>query len=425
MSKLALKGGTPIRTKGFPRYNTIGSEEKKAVMEVMDGGLLSDFLGKAGDKFLGGKKVRELEEIVQDKFQVKHAVTMNSATSCLYAAVGAVGLGVGDEVVVSPYSMCVSATAPFMYQALPVFADLEPDYFCLDPKSVAANITPKTRAILSVDTFGQSADMHALRSLADTHGLKIISDSAHCAGARHGKDFAGTLADVGVYSLNCHKIIQSGEGGIAVTNDDAIALKLRLIRNHAEAVVADMPGVDITNMLGQNYRMGEIEAAIAVEQMKKLDGLNAQRRELCEYLSDKLSKIPGITPPAVRPGCDHVYYLFPVRYDAAKVGVSRERFLEALNAEGIPAFRFTGGYVKPLYYEPVFQQKKLFPKGMPFSSAHSRASITYGPESSPVVERLYNEEMVVLHLIYPPLAIADMDDIADAFSKIADHVHEL
>lgn len=425
-SCLAIRGGTPVRTKPFPAYNTIGEEEKKAVMEVMESGRLSDYLGRWSELFGGGRKVNGLESFVQKKFGIKHAVSMNSATSCLYAAIGALGIGPGDEVIVSAYSMCISSTAPFLYMAIPVFADLEHDNFCLDPKSIESKITKRTRAIISVDTFGQSADMRAIRKIADAHGLKVISDSAHAAGALYRGKPAGTLADIGVYSLNAHKVIQCGEGGIAVTDDDKLALRLKLIRNHAEAVVGDLPGEsDLTNMLGQNYRMPEIEAAIAIEQFKKLDGLNAKRIALSEYLSKRLRDIDGLTPPCVRDGCTHVYYLYPIKYDESRVGVKRQKILDAVRAEGIPLYRFAGGYMRPMYYEPIFKEKKVFAKGYPFTLPDCGSLPDYGPKDCPVIEKLYREEMITFNINYPPLTCRDMDDIADAFEKVFRNLDEL
>jgi dTDP-4-amino-4,6-dideoxygalactose transaminase len=426
MSKLAIHGGKPVRTKPFPIYNTIGDEEKKAVMEVMDTGRLSDYLGRHSEFFGGGRKVKELEALVQKKFNVKHAVSMNSATSCLYAAIGALGLGSGDEVVVSPYSMCISSTAPFLYMSIPIFADLEHDYFCLDPESIKKKISKKTKAIICVDTFGQSSDMNAIRKIADEHGLKIICDSAHALGALYNGKSAGTLADIGVYSLNAHKVIQCGEGGIAVTNDDELALRLKLIRNHAEAVIGDLPQkVDLTNMLGQNYRMPEIEAAISIEQFKKLDNLNNKRIELSEYLSKRLNTIDGLKAPAVRKDCTHVYYIYPIKYQQNRKGVARDKILEAITAEGVPLYRFSAGYMRPMWHEPIFRQKKVFARGYPFTLSDCSGKPDYGSEGCPVIERLYREEMIAFTLNYPPLTIDDMNDIANVFEKVLSNLDEL
>ena len=186
----------------------------------------------------------------------------------LERAVGAIGIEPGDEVIVSPWTMCASATAILHWNALPVFADIEQDTFCLNPKSVEENINSRTRAILSVDIFGQSADITALKLIANKYNLKIISDTAQAPDARYRGNYAGTLTDIGGFSLNYHKHIHTGEGGILVTNDDKYAEKMRLIRNHAEAVVGDMGQEDLINMVGNNYRLGELESAIGIEQLK-------------------------------------------------------------------------------------------------------------------------------------------------------------
>lgn len=271
MSKLAIYGGEPVRTQPFPVYHSMGAEEKQAVMDVLDGKVLSAFLGTWSDNFYGGPRVRELEEAWAEYFNVKHAVSVNSATSGLYAAVGAAGINPGDEVIVAPYTMIASATAALVYGGIPVFADIDPDIFCITPDSIRDRITPYTRAIIVVDLFGHPADMDEIMVIARENNLVVIEDAAQAPGAKyHGRN-AGTLADIGVFSLNYHKTIHSGEGGIVVTENDEIAERVRLIRNHAEVVVGNKGTQNLVNMVGFNFRMTEIEAAIANEQLKKLE----------------------------------------------------------------------------------------------------------------------------------------------------------
>lgn len=256
-------------------------------------------------------------------------------------------------------------------------------------------------------------------ALAREYHLKVVCDAAHSFGARHNDTWAGTTADIGVFSLNGHKIIQVGEGGLVVTHDDELALRLALIRNHAEACVADLGVEDITNLLGQNYRLGEIEAAMAVEQIKKLPRLIAQRGALAARLTERLGRIPGITPPALRPGNTHTYYLYPIRYDARIIGLDRNEFVNRLRAEGIPLYTMAAGYVRPLYRLPIFSRKQFAPSGYPWASRYYDGQADYHPTQCPVVERLHERELIVNHLVYPPLTTDDMDDIAHAFLRVA------
>jgi dTDP-4-amino-4,6-dideoxygalactose transaminase len=259
----ALLGGSAVRTRPFRPQQSFGPEERAAVLEVMDSGVLSQFLGEAGPDFHGGPQVRRTEAAYAEHFRARFAVTTNSATTALHVAVAACGLGPGDEVIVSPFTMSASATAILMQNAIPVFADIDPETFCLDPAGVRARITPQTRAIMAVDIFGQPAHWDPLRALAQEHGLRLIEDAAQAAHATaHGR-FAGTLGDAGVLSLNYHKIIHSGEGGVLLTDDPEVAQRAQMVRNHGE-VVAEQCGLpDIANTFGSNYRMTEIEASIA------------------------------------------------------------------------------------------------------------------------------------------------------------------
>lgn len=408
-----------IRTAPFPTYNPIGAEEANAAAAVVRTGMLSDYVGRAGDKFRGGEKIRELEKRWAEYHKVKHAVTFNTATSALIAAVGALGILPGDEVLVIPYSMCISATAPLFYDAVPVFVDIEPDYFCMDPIDAEKRITSRTKAILPVDLFGQSSDMLALRNLADRHGLKILCDSSHVPGCAYNDGYAGTFGDIGVYSLNQHKIIHCGEGGVAVTNNDELALRLQLIRNHAEAVVEDLGYTNLLNMVGGNYRLPEVEAAIAIEQLNKLPTLLQQRIALAEYLTENLSKLNFLSPPKVRQGSDHVYYLYPLLYHEEATGLPREKYIDNIRALGIPLYRFAGGYIRPLYLEPIFAQRNALKGGFPYSLLPEDERPDYCRGLCPVTERLYDKQMIVTAYNYPPLTRNDMDDIIKAFTLAA------
>lgn len=415
----ALLGGTPVRSTPFAPWRTIDAQDIAAATRVLESGVLSHFLGSWSDGFLGGPEIQALESEWARYFGVRHAVSVNSATSGLYAAIGALGLGPGDEVIVTPASMSASATAPLVYGAIPVFADIDRDTCTLSPDAVARVITPRTRAIVVVNLFGHPAHLDALGALAKQHNLFLIEDNAQAPGARFQGRFAGTIGDIGVFSLNCHKHVQTGEGGICVTNDDRLADRLRLIRNHAEAVVEAKGEADLTNMIGWNYRLTELQAAIARVQLAKLPNYARRKTQLGNLLAERLRGIDGLWPPTTLPHCEHVYYIFPLRIDPLMFGLARERFVEALQAEGIPA---VPQYVKPLYLAPLFQQRiGLGRHGFPFTDPHNAPLRSYPAGLCPVAEALYQTE-----LCYLPWCAYDFDEpavdaIVGAIEKILHH----
>lgn len=432
MKKLAINGGKKLRSIPFPPYNTIGVEEEDAVLRVLRSGKLSTFLGTWHDDFYGGSEVRALESEWCKYFGVKHAISVNSATSGLYAAVGACGISPGDEVIVSAYTMSASATAALVYGAIPIFADIEEDFYCLDVKSIEAKITSKTKAIIVVDIFGQPYDVEAINALAEKYNLFIIEDTAQAPGAMLGGKYAGTLGDIGVYSLNYHKHIHSGEGGIIVTDDDALADKIRLIRNHAEAVLSARGIKDkseLINMVGYNYRMTEIEASIARCQLKKLPSLLEQRLENTAYLNEKLAQIPCIKATKIREGAKHAFYVHPLQFDAEVAGMHRNRFIDAVKAELPPtllreesAVLLSYGYVKPLYLQPLYQERIAFGRdGYPFTLSE----VTYEKGLCPITEEMHFNRLIIHEFMRPGMSKADMDDVVRAFLKVWENREEL
>lgn len=426
--KLALFGGTPIRNpkNSFPRHNFIGKEEKEAVNRVIDSGVLSGYQGSWGPDFMGGPEVKALEMEWAEHFKVKHAIAVNTATSGLYAAVGAAGIGPGDEVIVPSYSMSASATGPLIYGGIPVFADIEKDFYCPSFESIEKAITPHTKAIYVVNLFGQPFDADKIMDLARAKNLLVIEDAAQSPGALYKGRFAGTLADVGVFSLNRHKHIHCGEGGMVVTNHDHIADRIRLIRNHGESVIRGMGHTDFTNIVGFNYRMTELEASVARCQLKKLDTLLAQRQKNAAYLSAELSQLQFITTPKVRPDCTHSYYIHTLLYDESQTNISIDKFVRAVAAE--VAFNdldttdepgnIAVGYTDPLYMRDVFQRKIAIGKdGFPWSGFTHGKSRSYTKGLCPIVENI--EPKVITHEnMRPPMTKEDMDDFIQAFHKV-------
>lgn len=433
MKRLAINGGPKIRKNFFPFCTSIGEEEIKAVTKVLKSGILSQFIGCEHENFYGGSQVKALEKDWAKYFKVKHAVSVNSATSALIAAVGAAGVGPGDEVIVTPYSMCISATAPLFYGALPVFADIEKNYFCLDPKSVEEKITERTKAIIVVDIFGQPYDAEAINKIAKKHKLIVIEDASQAPGAKYKNKFSGTLGDVGIFSLNYHKHIHCGEGGILATNNDDWAERARLIRNHAEAVVPGRKMKNLVNMLGYNFRMTELEAAVARQQLKKLKKLFKIRIDNVRYLENKLSPIPFIKTVPVRKNCTHSFYILPLLFNSKIVGISRNRFVEAVVAE-LPYMEkrenegvlIEVGYVKPLYLMPIFKNLKCYGNnGYPFNQPEYKNSLNYKEGLAPNAEFHHKNDLITLDLIKPGMSREDLDDVARAFLKVWKNIDEL
>jgi perosamine synthetase len=390
-SKLAILGGEPAVKRPLGAFNSIGAEEKAAVIEFLDKGtVLSGFHGSARSSFFGGEQVLAFEAAWNARMGTKHSVSVNSATSGLMAAMGAIGIGPGDEVIVPPYTMTATALAPLVYGGIPVFVDIDPDYFCLDLELVEQAITPATKAIIAVNLFGHPAELKRLRALADAKGLYLIEDNAQAVIAEEDGRLAGTIGHIGIYSLNVHKHIQAGEGGVCVTDDPDLALRLQLIRNHGENVIDWLNVGDLSNLIGFNYRMTEITAAMARVQLGKVNVLVERVERVCNALTAGLSALEGLTPPKIRAGCRHNYYMWSAKFDAAAVGASRDLFCKALAAEGFPN---AGGYVKPIYQIPMFQQRIAIGKqGFPFSAAARQQQYSKG--LCPVTERMHDLELI-------------------------------
>jgi perosamine synthetase len=421
-NSLALLGGNKAVPNSLKPYKSLSDDEVFAASEVVKSGVLSQFLGCWEPDFYGGPKVQEFERKCEEYFGVKHAVTVNSWTSGLIAAVGAIGIEPGDEVIVSPWTMCASATAILHWNAIPIFADIEPETFNLDPQSVEANITAHTRAIMAVDIFGHSADMDALVKIAQKYKLKIISDSAQAPGAFYKGKYTGTIADVGGYSLNYHKHIHTGEGGILVTDDADIAERLQLIRNHAEAVVGPKGVTNLCNMLGYNFRLGEIECAIGIEQLKKLDQLVHSRQHAASRLTKTLKDLSGLYPPTVMQDCTHVYYAYPIRLNSTEVGVSRDCLYKALQAEGVPI----GKSYQNLHLLPMYQKKIAYgSKGFPWTAEFSRQDIDYGKGICPVAEGFQDDNYLSLGICMYEMSDSEVDQIVDAFLKVWKNLDKL
>ncbi len=426
MTKPAILGGDPVRTSPFAERVTMGRAEKAAALAVLDSDVLSAFIGGAGPFANGGPKVREFEDAWAQEYGFKHAISVNSWTSGLTVAAGAIGIEPGDEVVCPPYTMSATSTSVMFYGGGPVFADIDPITYCLDPAAVEARVTPRTKAMVVVHLFGRSAPMDELLAVARKHRLRVIEDAAQAPGVFYKGKAVGAIGDIGGFSLNFHKHIHTGEGGMLVTYDDALAEKCRWIRNHGENIFDSAEIADPINVIGGNYRLTELQAAIGVEQLKRLGGYLEHRAMLADHFTERLGHLGGIRPDARPTDSTHAYYVYPFQYDAEAVGLSRSLFVRAVLAELPPASGFettplAEGYVRPLYLSKIYQRRRaLGSGGQPFSF-NPEVEYDYSKGICPVTESLHEKELILSPLIREPLTPADVDDLAAAMEKVIAH----
>ena len=344
MSALALFGGSPVRTEPFPRYPVLGEDEIAAATEVIRSGNLCAQMGH---------QVEAFESEFAAYCGASYAVATSNGTTALHSALAAAGVGVGDEVIVPPYTFLSTATSVIMQNAIPVFADIEPDTLGLDPVDVRARITPRTKAVIVVHMNGYPADLDGLMAVADEHSLVVIEDCSHAHGAEYDGRKVGTIGHLGGFSFQQKKNLSLGEGGVVITNDRDRAAKARAFRSFGRLPMA------------YNYRMTELYAAVGRVRLKRLDDENAERIRNAQYLDRELERLPGLEPQEVRPGTKAVYYNYVLRYSEGALGVNRAWFIEAVQAEGIPLPLI----YFPLYRHQTFQTRDAYGHGCPFACA--------------------------------------------------------
>lgn len=416
--KLAIFGGKQVREKSFPSYPIITEDEIKVVNDVIKSGKLSTF----HSSFSGGEKVREFENKFAEYHGVKHGIALNSCTAALHVAVAAADVGPGDEVIVPPYTFTSTATSVLMHNAIPIFVDVDPETYNLDPKKIEEKITPRTKAIIPVHLLGNPAEMDSIMEIANENNLIVIEDCAQSPGAMYKKKLMGTIGQLGAFSFQETKNMMTGEGGMIITNDSNLADRCQMVRNHGEAFYYNKPRSYLSNILGWNYRMTEIEAAIGIEQLKKLDKLNDIRIKNSKFLIKKLSKTSCLKPQKITPGSKHVYHIFGMTFNEDEIGISRNRFVEAIRAEGI---QLTTGYPRPLYENPLFKEKIVYGnKGCPFTCHLYDGKAEYKTGMCPEAEKLC-DNAIWTNLIRPMATLEDMQDIVDAIEKVVNNADQL
>jgi len=402
----------PVRTRPFAASTYPSPRERELLLDAYDSGEWSGFRAGIGERdarelctlpssvvrelpphesrFLGGRYVRMLEALFAARTGCTYAIACNSATSGLAMAAGAVGIQPGDEVLVPCMSFHATATAMLAFGGVPVFVEVDPETLCIDVEDAEAKLTPRTRAIVAVHLGGIPAAMTSIVALARRAGLAVIEDCAQAPGARVGGREVGSLGDAGVFSLVETKSITCGEGGVVVTNDPRVAMKCRLIRNHGEGAAEEHWSDDeLTNVVGMNYRLTELQAAVAVGQFEELDARNRVRNANARQLIEGLRGFPRLAPQRSSDDCEPAYFVLKLRDRG-----DRDQLVRALAAEGIP---MVAGYRRLLHQHPLFVRR-------------SRDAC---PRSVAI-----NEELLWFSHLHPPNTRDDMDDVLRAFAKV-------
>jgi len=305
-----------------------------------------------------GLKVREFEETMARLVGAEHAVAVSSGTAALHAAVQALGLEPGDEVILPPLTFVATANVVVMCGGVPIFADIDPQTLLLDPQTVEAKVTPRTKAILAVDYAGQPCDYDALCSIANRHGLVLIADACHSLGASVGGRPVGLLADLTVFSFHPVKTMTTGEGGMVVTNQTAYANQMRVFRNHGittthhERSERETWNYEMIS-LGMNYRLTDFQCALGLSQLQKLQGWISRRQDIASRYDKAWSTIPGIRPVSVRPGVSHAYHLYVIQIDQEEFGMERGTLFSRLRELGIGV---QVHYI-PVHLQPFYQER--------------------------------------------------------------------
>lgn len=398
------------------RFNSIDTKSINAAVKVLRSGKLSPFVGnwkndKIVGSFYGGNKVKELEKKISKIFKVKFAISVNSWTSGLICAVGAIETSPGDEIIVSPWTMCASATAILHWMAVPVFADIDYNTFNITAETIQKKITKRTKAIIVPDIMGQSAEIDKIIKLAKKNNIKVISDSAQAIGVKFKGKYSGTMADIGGYSFNYHKPINCGEGGVVVTNNKLLAKKIFLIRNHGEAVVKKMKFKKINNIIGYNFRLGEIEASIVIEQLNKLKEIIKSRQNLVKILNNGLDKLKNLKIPQVQYGSEHLYYYYALKF--TKKNFNRKTIIKELNKRGVPV---ESNYAN-LHLLPMYQNKIAYGK-FPWSNKIYKGNVSYKKGICPVAEHLNDKEYIGLHMYKYDYKKKDIEYFVDQFKLV-------
>jgi dTDP-4-amino-4,6-dideoxygalactose transaminase len=408
MSRLALHGGPPAASCEWPKWPIWDDAERAALLEVLESG-----------QWWYGEQVRRFERAYADFHQLKYGISCTNGTTAIEASLRATGIVPGDEVIVPAYTFVATASAVMTVGAVPVFADIEPDTLCIDPQDVARKITHRTKAIIPVHVAGRFADMAALSALAAKHRLQILEDAAHAWGSMLDGKGPGTIGRCATFSFQISKNITAGEGGIILTNDESLADLCRSFTHCGRRKGGNWYDHDY---LGSNLRMTEFQAAILIAQLGRLEDQVSRRERSASLLDQRLLEIPELSLIRPEPRMTRrSYHMYIFRINEQALGVSRDKIIEALNAEGVPA---TQGWYHPIYANRVFQQTAAAEARHGIISPLAGQEVDYSQVHCPIAEQVCRDAIWIPQNV---LLAPERDILAasDAIRKVISAVKDL
>ena len=390
LSDLALNGGTPVRPTTLP-YGRQHLDEKdiESVIEV----LRSDWLTT-------GPKVGEFEKAFANAVGAREAVSVSNGTAALHASMNALEVGPGDEVIVPAMTFAASANCVLYQGGTPVFADVEPDTLLVDPNDVASKITPRTKAVISVDYAGQPCNYDELHSIVDDHGIALVADACHALGGSYKGQAVGTLAVLNVFSFHPVKHITTGEGGVITTDDPSLAERMRIFRNHGITTdhrQREKQGSWFYEMaeLGYNYRLSDIQCALGLSQLQRLTQFVERRQEIAAAYDDAFAEIKFVEPLTVSRDVSNAYHLYVIQLDIERLGADRGTIFRALRAENLGV----NVHYIPVHMHPYYME-----------------NLGTGPGMCPVAEAAY--ERIISLPMFSDMTDEDVRDVITAVRKV-------
>ena len=419
--KLAIDGGAPVRTRPFEPMWVFGEEERKHLMEVMD---------RAPNEWRKRFKVNEFANAFAGRHDIEYAIPTDSGNGAVHTAVAAINPNPGDEIITTPVSDVGTVLGIIAQNAIPIFADMDPDTLNISPEDIERKITDRTRAILIVHLFGNPCDMDEIMDISRRHGIPVIEDASQAHLAEYKGRLVGTIGDIAAYSLG-GKTLTTDQGGMVITNDPELARRsVGFTRKGSEMdeTMTEMLGPTSYRwgsargyaFLGTHSPMTDLEAAVGMAQIGRWDEATAARRRAAEILDEALYELPGIHPQVIREGNRSSYYVYGYRVDEDEAGVSTEEFSKAVKAEGIPDCN--GAYIRgmPLYKYPLFAEELTYGESRyPFVDEHGERRVDYNSLHLPNIEQyLPTTGTVLFRNTYTE---EDANDIATAMRKVALH----